>query len=73
MGLIVPHLIFSLPKVVREQCWLNEILLGAHWTPEGLKSEEEDVPADDTTATAEELQAVLSGARPPPSSIYKHT
>ncbi|KAF9472140.1 hypothetical protein BDN70DRAFT_503976 [Pholiota conissans] len=53
--------IWGILEVVREQCWLNEILLGSHWTPEGLKSEEEDIPADDTTATEDELQALLSG------------
>jgi len=34
--------------------------LGCHWTTEGLKIEEEDV-ADDTTATEEDLQAILAG------------
>jgi hypothetical protein len=44
---------------VREQCWLNEILLSCHWVAEGLKSEEDLV--DDSIVTEDELQAVLSG------------
>ncbi|KAF8971056.1 hypothetical protein BDZ97DRAFT_1787474 [Flammula alnicola] len=53
--------VWGILEVVREQCWLNEILLGSHWTPEGLKSEEEDVQPDDSIATEDELQAVLTG------------
>jgi len=48
-------------QIVREQCWLNEILLGCKWSIEGLKSEEQDIVPDDTDATEEELQAVLAG------------
>ncbi len=47
-------------QIVREQCWLNEVLLGCDWTPEGLKSTN-DVPPDDTEATEADLEAVLSG------------
>jgi len=47
-------------QVVREQCWLNEILLGCQWTTEGITNSE-DLPADETDATEDELQAVLTG------------
>ncbi|KAF9559871.1 hypothetical protein CPC08DRAFT_708496 [Agrocybe pediades] len=58
--------IWGILEVVREQSWLNGILMGCHWTTEGLKSEEEDIP-DDTgaTATEEELQAILDGTYTP--------
>uniref|UniRef100_A0A8H7Y857 Mediator complex subunit 1 n=1 Tax=Psilocybe cubensis TaxID=181762 RepID=A0A8H7Y857_PSICU len=59
-----PGFILERILVVREQCWLNEVLLGCHWMPEGLKSEEEDV-VDSSTATEEELEAVLSGTNMP--------
>lgn len=58
--ILIEPLIFILRQVVREQCWLNEVLLGCHWTPEGLNSEE-DIVDDSTVATEEELEAVLAG------------
>lgn len=49
---------------MREQCWVNEILLGCDWTTDGLKSDA-DVPADDTEATEADLEAVLNGTNIP--------
>lgn len=47
-------------KVVREQCWLNEILNTCQWVVEGLK-DNADESLKESEATEEELQAVLSG------------
>jgi hypothetical protein len=46
-------------QVIREQCWLNELLAGCQWTAESLKSVASDPGEMETTE--EELQAVLSG------------
>jgi len=51
--------IWGILEVVREQCWLNEVLLGCQWTAEGSKVEKE-LP-DETEATEEDLQALLLG------------
>ncbi|KAK0504986.1 hypothetical protein EDD18DRAFT_320630 [Armillaria luteobubalina] len=51
-------------EIVREQCWLNEILLGCKWTAEGLPSET-DVLSDDTEPTEQDLLAVLGGTNVP--------
>jgi hypothetical protein len=53
-----------LRKVVREQCWLNEILLSCQWTTEGITKDADDVPVDETDGTEDELQAVLTGTNP---------
>lgn len=47
-------------QVVREQCWLNEILLACHWTTEGLKMDADELPQDDE-ATEAELETILAG------------
>jgi len=47
-------------QIVREQCWLNETLLGCNWVPETLKPNDEELP-DDVPATEEGLEAVLTG------------
>ncbi|GLB37276.1 hypothetical protein LshimejAT787_0403270 [Lyophyllum shimeji] len=52
--------VWGILEVVREQCWLNEILSGCQWTPEGLKTGREELPQE-APATEEELQAVLNG------------
>ncbi|KAJ3518125.1 hypothetical protein NLJ89_g42 [Agrocybe chaxingu] len=39
--------VWGILEVVREQSWINETLLGCHWTTEGLKSEEEDIIPDE--------------------------
>jgi hypothetical protein len=46
-------------QIVREQCWLNEILTGIQWTPQGPASNTQ--PSEPEEATEDELQAVLSG------------
>ncbi|KAJ7647522.1 hypothetical protein FB45DRAFT_893657 [Roridomyces roridus] len=65
--------VWGILEVVREQCWLNEILLGCHWTTEGITMDADDLPVDESDATEEELQAVLSGTVIPrkiPVSVY---
>ncbi|KAF7362076.1 hypothetical protein MVEN_00553200 [Mycena venus] len=57
--------VWGILEVVREQCWLNEILLGCHWTTEGITKDADDVPVDETGATEDELQAVLTGSMTP--------
>ncbi|KAF9467288.1 hypothetical protein BDZ94DRAFT_1305379 [Collybia nuda] len=52
--------VWGILEVVREQCWLNGILSGCDWTPEGLKLDASELPPE-TEATEDELQAVLSG------------
>jgi len=47
-------------QVVREQCWLNEILSACSWSTEGLKLDGDDSQGDEE-ATEEELEAMLSG------------
>lgn len=51
-------------QIVREQCWLNEILTSCQWVPEGLNLNPAPAPdaPEDTMATDEDLQAVLKGA-----------
>ncbi|KDR75352.1 hypothetical protein GALMADRAFT_249398 [Galerina marginata CBS 339.88] len=51
--------VWGILEVVREQCWLNETLLGCRWTSDGLKVEE-GLP-DEPEATEEDLQALLLG------------
>ncbi|KAJ7502805.1 hypothetical protein B0H11DRAFT_1986434 [Mycena galericulata] len=57
--------VWGILEVVREQCWLNEILLGCHWTTEGITMDADDLPLDESDATEDELQAVLSGSITP--------
>ncbi|KAJ7209620.1 hypothetical protein GGX14DRAFT_452261 [Mycena pura] len=57
--------VWGILEVVREQCWLNEILLGCHWTTEGLATDVNDLPADDSDATEDELHAILNGTMIP--------
>ncbi|KAG6820520.1 hypothetical protein H0H93_015993 [Arthromyces matolae] len=57
--------VWGILEVVREQCWLNEILCGCQWYPEDLdRFMEEELPAE-TEATEAQLQAVLDGNLPP--------
>ncbi|KAF8230172.1 hypothetical protein L208DRAFT_1283223 [Tricholoma matsutake] len=51
--------VWGILEVVREQCWLNELLVGCQWTAESLKTVA--FHPQETEATEEELQAVLSG------------
>ena len=59
MSLFVPYTNW-MDQIVREQCWLNETLLGCNWVSETLKPNEEELP-DDVPASEEGLQAVLTG------------
>ena len=56
VSLIQPDIV---SQIVREQCWLNEILTGFQWSPEGPASHSN--PAEPEQVTEEELQAILSG------------
>lgn len=69
--------VWGILEIVKEQCWLNEILLGCQWVPEGTNS----VPASaadgpgNEEATEDELQAVLGGTITPsriPVNVYIH-
>ncbi|KAF9814586.1 hypothetical protein IEO21_05044 [Rhodonia placenta] len=54
--------IWGILEIVKEQCWLNEIISAYTWTPEGLNIGEglgEDI--DDSEATQDDLQAILKG------------
>jgi hypothetical protein len=47
-------------QIVKEQCWLNEILNSCQWIAEGLTTaKQETIQEDDVTEA--ELQAVLDG------------
>ncbi|KAJ6558539.1 hypothetical protein DFH09DRAFT_1037086 [Mycena vulgaris] len=61
--------VWGILEVVREQCWLNEILLGCHWTTEGITVGADDLPVDESDATEDELQAVLSEGSLTPRKI----
>ncbi|KAG6862328.1 hypothetical protein C0995_016026 [Termitomyces sp. Mi166 len=56
--------VWGILEVVREQCWLNEILSGCQWSAEGLRSSIDKLP-NEKEATEEELQAILDGNLPP--------
>jgi hypothetical protein len=52
----------SFLQIVREQCWLNEILSGCRWEPEGFSQSNSQVVVDDMGQASEgELQAILNG------------
>ncbi|OBZ67218.1 Tripeptidyl-peptidase sed3 [Grifola frondosa] len=66
---------FMLEKVpiVREQCWLNEVLTGCQWTPEGLFGGLLDEEMEDADVTEDDLQAILKGTLTPrkiPVNVY---
>ncbi|CCL99840.1 uncharacterized protein FIBRA_01864 [Fibroporia radiculosa] len=64
--------VWRILEVVREQCWLNEVLCGHQWVPEGLGADERDEEPD-AEVTTEDLQAVLNGTLAPrriPVNIY---
>ena len=53
-------------QVVREQCWLNEIISSVTWEPDVVKPDnsgslEAPMAAGDDATTEAELQAVLEG------------
>ncbi|TFK44542.1 hypothetical protein BDQ12DRAFT_673182 [Crucibulum laeve] len=64
--------IWGILEIVREQCWLNEVLAGCNWTTEGLDMEHVDLPKE-SEPTEDELQSVLSGSFIPrkiPVNVY---
>ncbi|KII92157.1 hypothetical protein PLICRDRAFT_172290 [Plicaturopsis crispa FD-325 SS-3] len=85
-GFILEHVpvrsmqdVWGVLEIVREQCWLNEVLTGCPWTAEGLhnvpRSADPDPESEDGDAepTDEDLQAVLSGIVNPikiPVNVY---
>lgn len=48
-------------QIIREQCWLNEILSGCQWVPEGMEAPPPTTEPEDISVTEDELQAVLKG------------
>ena len=50
--------------MVRDQCWINELLQTVKWTPEDLVpgTEDEEGQEADGIDPEEELQALLNGA-----------
>lgn len=58
-------------QIVREQCWLNENLLGCDWQPEDTSSFAEESPADEVVVedSEAELQAILSGSFESPAYL----
>ncbi|KAJ3749186.1 hypothetical protein DFH05DRAFT_1475820 [Lentinula detonsa] len=56
--------VWGVLEVVREQCWLNEILSGCEWNPEGLQLSHEQNDEQDNVTEAD-LDAVLSGSVTP--------
>ncbi|KAG6920101.1 hypothetical protein DXG01_010169 [Tephrocybe rancida] len=60
--------VWGIMEVVREQCWLNEILSGCHWTAEDLRTNVDEL-SKETEATEDELQAVLNGSYRDPVHI----
>ncbi|KZT08418.1 uncharacterized protein LAESUDRAFT_697349 [Laetiporus sulphureus 93-53] len=56
--------IWGILEVVREQCWLNEIISAQHWVPEGLTGEPGEELGDDD-ATEDDLDALLKGTLTP--------
>lgn len=48
-------------QIIREQCWLNEILSGCQWVPEGMEAPPPTSEPEDISVTEDELQAVLKG------------
>ncbi|KAK7692557.1 hypothetical protein QCA50_004187 [Cerrena zonata] len=64
--------IWGILEIVKEQCWINEILRGCQWTPEADEFDGFD-DADSVDATAEDLEAVLRGTVTPrriPVNVY---
>lgn len=58
--------VWGILEVVREQSWLNNVLLACHWTTEGLTMEADELPqVEDDTTTEAELEAILNGTFPP--------
>ncbi|KAK2467821.1 hypothetical protein APHAL10511_000116 [Amanita phalloides] len=61
--------IWGVLEVVRDQCWLNELLLGCQWST----STDDETELTEVEATELELEAALSGTMTPqriPVSLY---
>ena len=56
--------VWAVLEIVREQCWLNEILDGIAWMPE-IDAGPPVGDSHEAEATEEELRALLSGRRRP--------
>ena len=54
--------VWAVLEIVREQCWLNEILNGIAWVPE-IDAGPPVGDSHEAEATEEELRALLSGQR----------
>ncbi len=52
--------VWAVLEVVRDQCWLNEMLNGISWLPEAIAGAPV-TEGPDTGATEEELRALLTG------------
>ncbi|KAJ3845543.1 hypothetical protein F5878DRAFT_599063 [Lentinula raphanica] len=57
--------VWGVLEVVREQCWLNEILLGCEWHTEGLHLPDEQGDDQEGDVSEADLNAVLSGTVTP--------
>ncbi|KAJ7251801.1 hypothetical protein B0H12DRAFT_1118930 [Mycena haematopus] len=57
--------VWGILEVVREQSWLNEILLSCQWTTEGITNDGNDDAVDESDATEDELHAILTGTMTP--------
>ncbi|KAJ4468289.1 hypothetical protein J3R30DRAFT_1695143 [Lentinula aciculospora] len=57
--------VWGVLEVVREQCWINEILSGCEWHPEGLHLSQEQYEEQESEVTEADLNAVLSGSLTP--------
>ncbi|KAJ3850061.1 hypothetical protein EV368DRAFT_46079 [Lentinula lateritia] len=57
--------VWGVLEVVREQCWLNEILLGCEWNTEGLHLTHEEDGEQESEVTYADLDAVLAGSVTP--------
>ncbi|CAL1706810.1 unnamed protein product [Somion occarium] len=64
--------VWGILEIVKEQCWLNEILRGYHWAAEGFNIDQPD-ESEDVEATEEDLEAVFKGTITPrriPVNVY---
>ncbi|KAF9059782.1 hypothetical protein BDP27DRAFT_1340716 [Rhodocollybia butyracea] len=53
--------VWGVLEVVREQCWINEILSGCKWSPEGLNLPHE-LEEEQKNVVEADLDAILSGS-----------
>ncbi|TRM69767.1 hypothetical protein BD626DRAFT_475209 [Schizophyllum amplum] len=63
--------IWGILEIVREQCWLNEMLTVCQWQPEGIESKPSgevapaSLPMEDEEVTEDDLTALLTGTLTP--------